>query len=268
MRVPLIVCASGLALLLAAAAQGEVTVRRLTRAEYDFTVADALGTALRPAADFPPEDSTFGFDNVAASLTVSPLQARLYDVAARAVVEDAFARGALPGCAPRPRCEPEALARFAARVWRRPISRDERASLRRLHAHAGRVAFQAILMSPHFLFRLEAGPWQRASRLSYFLWSSLPDEALVAAAAADALGPGELRAQAQRLLDDPRASRFVDGFAGQWLSTRLLDGHYVDKGTYGHYDEELVISMKRETALFVGEFLREPLPLLLTADFT
>lgn len=283
-----------LALLVAAALAApsppaHVAVRRLNRTEYDQTVADLLGTALRPAADFPPEDSTFGFDNVAGALTISPLQARLYDAAAAALVDDAFARGRLPGCDVRaPGCVQRGVAAFAAQAWRRPLAAREATALARVARRAAaagatadeaaRAACHAVLVSPHFLFRIEpaagAGPlgaWTLASRLSYFAWSTMPDGPLRAAAARGTLTrPAELRAQAMRLLDDDRSARFVDSFAGQWLPLRQLDGHYVDKGTFPAYDPALAASMKRETALTFAAFLREPRPLteLLTARFT
>jgi hypothetical protein len=262
-----------------------LTVRRLNRAEYNHTVADLLGTALRPADDFPADEVTFGFDNIAASHSVSPVQARFYGLAARALVRDAFERGGLPGCETRRSgCIARSLLRFAAAAWRRPLTAEERSSLlglqRRLAGagdHDARQAFEAVLVSPHFLFRIErdAGgrSWDHvlASRLSYFLWSTLPDARLSAAAATGSLRtPSALRDETARLIADPRADRFVASFSGQWLSTRVLDGHYVDRGVYGAWDDELAASMKQETALFFAAFLRErlPVPMLLTARFT
>jgi hypothetical protein len=275
----LLVCV--VAALGAAPETGRVTVRRLNRTEYNHTVADLLGTTLRPSDDFPPEDSTFGFDNVAEAMTVSPLQARLYEGAATALIDDAFARGRLPGCDLRAAaCVPDALARFAALAWRRPVAADEARALAALARRLGRgadgarAAFRAVLLSPHFLFRVEPsppGPWALASRLSYFLWSSLPDEALRASAASGRLAePDELRAQALRMLDDERSARFVTHFAGQWLPLRALGGHYVDRAAFRDYDDELAASMRRETELTFTAFLREPrgIATLLTAPFT
>src|SRR4051812_24096865 len=143
-------------------------------------------------------------------------------------------------------CQRDILASFAKRAWRRPPTDDEINQLLALvdlalaqgdTPEAGiRLALQRVLVSPHFVFRVEVDPepgsltprpltgWELATRLSYFLWSSMPDDELFAAAESGKLvdDPAELQRQAERMLDDPKAIALTDNFAGQWLFTRAL----------------------------------------------
>lgn len=188
------------------------------------------------------------------------------------------------------------LADFARRAYRRPVSNDE---LDRLVAFVEavmkeggnynegmQVAATAVLVSPHFLYRweLDAGAaspedgdgqrllndYELASRLSYFLWSSMPDEALLGAAAQGLLGKAEtLETQVRRMLDDPKSWALIENFAGQWLQVRNLDIS-PDPKLFPEFDEDLRRAMKMETQLFVQEILRQDRSLLdlLNADFT
>lgn len=180
-----------------------------------------------------------------------------------------------PGCAER------ILARVATRAYRRPVTPSELTALTGLAAlvrdsgdsfdEGIRVGLQAILMSPHFLFRAEpaqAQPqliseYELASRLSYFLWSSLPDAELTAAAAAGRLRqPAVLAAQLRRMLADPRADALVENFVGQWLGWRLLDRRKPDPARFPNVDDELLEAMRRETFLFARAILKEDRSLL------
>jgi hypothetical protein len=141
-----------------------------------------------------------------------------------------------------------------------------------------------MLMSPHFLFRIERDPdprnpalvhevsqYELASRISYFLWSSMPDDELMALAEAGRLRDPELLAgQIDRMLADPRASAFAENFAGQWLETRNLDIVRPDPDTFKEWDAELRDAMKRETTMFFEHVLRENRPVsdFLKADYT
>jgi len=114
-------------------------------------------------------------------------------------------------------------------------------------------------------------PFELASRLSYFLWSSMPDAELMALAVSGRLGdPQVLGTQVIRMLADPRASAFADNFAGQWLETRNLDVVKPDPDTFKEWDADLRDSMRRETTMFFEHVLRENRPLrdFLTADYT
>jgi hypothetical protein len=177
------------------------------------------------------------------------------------------------------------LADFARRAFRRPVSVDEiqpflarvRGSLEsgRSFEQAMRLGFKGILVSPDFLFLRERGPklndFELASRLSYFLWSSMPDDELLKLAAANQLhDPEVLRGQVDRLLRDPKSRAFTENFTGQWLSLRAIDATLPDRTLYPEYDDILKIAMLKETALFFDEVLHNDLPLtnFVHSDFT
>ncbi|HEX5749924.1 MAG TPA: DUF1592 domain-containing protein [Archangium sp.] len=273
---------------------GRVTLHRLNRAEYDNTVRDLLGDTTRPARDFPADDHGYGFDNNADVLSLGPLLMEKYSAAAEKLVEAAWPR--MRTCSPDPAdprpCARLILERFARRAWRRPVTPAEvdrllaflpLARARGDGFDAGmKLALRAVLLSPHFLYRVELDPdpaspaphplndHELASRLSYFLWSTLPDEALLAAADAGTLhDPGELERQVHRMLADPKAEALVDNFAGQWLYTRALDSFHPDPLLYP-FDDSLREAMRQETRLVFREFLlgEHPVRNLLDADFT
>ena len=172
----------------------------------------------------------------------------------------------------------EALSRFAARAYRRPVQPGELDRLmvlvrRGLSQHdtfeqSVKTALSAVLISPHFLFRGEMQPepdnpksthligeYALAARLSYFLWSSLPDEELSRLAEAGRLRK-ELAPQVRRMLRDPRAQALVDNFAGQWLQLRNLRIVTPDAVTFPGFDEPLRAAMETETQLFFEHILR------------
>ena len=172
-----------------------------------------------------------------------------------------------------------ALQAFAGRAYRRPLSAEERdgiaAFYRTLRASEGlghedavRDSIVAILMSPHFCYRVDlpgAGPGVRplsdhdlASRLSYFLWSSMPDEELLAhAAAGDLHRPEVLVAQARRMLRDDRVRGLATEFAGNWLDFRRFEEHNgVDRGRFKTFDDELRRSMFEEPLRFFADVVR------------
>ncbi len=190
-------------------------------------------------------------------------------------------------------CARRIVAAFGRRAWRRPLTDDEVAGLAGLLSTARAqgegfetgiaLAMQAMLLSHNFLFRVEldADPasWvthpltdhELASRLSYFLWSSMPDAALFAAADAGTLQqPDVLRAQVARMLADPKARSLTDNFAGQWLYTRSVADHDVDAATFPGFDPALRASFAAETGAYFGAFLRGEVAMdrFLTADFT
>lgn len=186
---------------------------------------------------------------------------------------------------PEPLADAEAiLRRFARRAFRRPVGDDElRPLLARVRAEldagrgferALRVALRAVLVSPHFLF-LHERPGQLddfalATRLSYFLWSSQPDDELLELAEQGRLGdPETLREQVERLLSDPKAAAFTRNFSGQWLGLRGIDATTPDHQLYPEYDDSLKVSMVKEVLLFFEELLREDLSLtnFVASDF-
>jgi hypothetical protein len=146
------------------------------------------------------------------------------------------------------------------------------------------MAVQALLVSPHFLFRKEVGPanampgrpyrisdLELASRLSFFLWSTIPDDELLAVAESGRLKePAALEHQVQRMMRDDRFSAFVENFTGQWLQLRRIDELSPDLSQFPNYDENLRRSMAKETKLFLESMVRENRPLseLLSANYT
>lgn len=176
------------------------------------------------------------------------------------------------------------LIRFAEQAFRRPVQPDELQDILDLvHAkldrtfcfqEALRTGFQAALCSPEFLFlQEEPGPlddFAVAARLSYFLWSSLPDEELRSAAEQGVLhDPAELRRQVDRMLDDPRSERFVTSFCGQWLDLDRITVTQPDEQLYPEFDQWLLDSMVQETHAYVTEMLRRDLgaAALVDSDF-
>jgi mono/diheme cytochrome c family protein len=164
------------------------------------------------------------------------------------------------------------LRRFAGRAFRRSVDDAELAPIVALvksrlaegnnFAAALRLGLKAILCSPDFLY-LSATPgklndFDLATRLSYFLWSSTPDDALLELAAKGELGqPAILRKQVERMLADVKAHRFTENFTGQWLTLREIKATNPDKKLYPDFDELLEWSMPQETTLFFEELLKE-----------
>jgi hypothetical protein len=191
-------------------------------------------------------------------------------------------------------CAGDIVTNLARRAYRRPVDAHEVGQLTGLIAQAQeagdsfeegvRVAVQAVLLSPHFLFRIERDPvtlsnddahlltdHELASRLSYFLWADMPDEELFRLADAGRLArPEVLDAQVRRMLADPRSTALVDTFAEQWLQLRNLDRTKPDPTLFPAVDDELRAAMRRETDLFLGAIIREDRSLLdlIDAPFT
>jgi hypothetical protein len=177
------------------------------------------------------------------------------------------------------------LRGFARRAFRRAVTEDDvRPLVARVAARleqgysfeqALRAALKAVLVSPHFLFLRERpgrlDDFALASRLSYFLWSSQPDEELLALAEQGRLSdPDTLRAQTERLLGDPKAAAFTQNFAGQWLGLRSIDATTPDRQLYPEYDDVLKVSMVKEVLLFFDELLRHDLSVthFVASDFS
>jgi hypothetical protein len=198
-----------------------------------------------------------------------------------------------PNAAGEEACAAEIVTTLARRAYRRPIRRDEIPSLLRPYRMARerggfedgiRLALQRILVSPDFLFRVEADPpgvapgsayrvsdVELASRLSFFLWSSLPDEELLGLAERGRLKDrAELDRQVRRMLADPRANTLVSSFVGQWLYLRNVHAVLPDPSAFPDFDENLRAALASETELFFASMLREDRSLLdlLRADYT
>jgi hypothetical protein len=170
------------------------------------------------------------------------------------------------------------IPQWLAQGFRRPPTEDETNRLVEFFRMAQadghsfeqslRLVLQAILVSPHFLFRVEEPipedgtarsltDYELATALSYFLWGTMPDAALFAAAAEGRLAnESEYRRQIERMLADPKATNLVENFAVQWLQLRQLDQATPSAGAFPEFSEELRESMRRETLLFVGRVIR------------
>ncbi|MEM1353760.1 MAG: DUF1592 domain-containing protein [Planctomycetota bacterium] len=186
------------------------------------------------------------------------------------------------------------IERFASRAFRRPVRSSELVGLLGLyrearkagdsHEQALRLALTATLVSPNFLYRAVNNPrsgdpdtvyaldsYELASRLSYFLWSSMPDDRLIELAREGSLtDDATLRAEVRRMITDPKASALVENFAGQWLLLRNLEGKPVDTDRFPEYTPELRSAMGREAELFFQDVLKHDRSVLnfLSSDYT
>jgi hypothetical protein len=191
-----------------------------------------------------------------------------------------MACGHAPG-AHRPECARLIVTALARRAWRRPVSETEVRNLLRFVQMAQRdggsleqgirVALEAVLVSPHFLFRIEhdsdpddpaaahnVSDFELATRLSYFLWSSMPDDELFQRAEDGSLRrPEVLAEQTWRMMRDPKGRRLVTNFGGQWLQVRNLDSAQPDPEKFPDFDGELRDAMRQETTLFFEYIMRE-----------
>ena len=191
-------------------------------------------------------------------------------------------------------CAKKIIGTLARRAYRRPVTDDDLQSLIEFYQRGRNeggnfesgieAAVQLILASPDFLFRFEPDPdslaadavyrigdLQLASRLSFFLWSSIPDEELLNLASQGRLKePAVLERQVRRMLADPRSKALVDNFAGQWLYLRNLKTINPDFETFPDFDDNLRQAMKRETELFIDSIMREDKSVmdLLNANYT
>ena len=192
-----------------------------------------------------------------------------------------------------PACAQQILSSLARRAYRRPVSESDVQGLVEFY-NQGRLdggfevgiqfALERVLVSPDFLFRIEQDPAdaqpgamyaisdiELASRMSFFLWSSPPDDELLNLAERGALRePGMLEQQVQRMMADPRADAFIKNFVGQWLYLRNLEDFYPDPAAFPEFDENLRTALQRETELFIDDQIRSNASLLdlLSADYT
>lgn len=195
----------------------------------------------------------------------------------------------------QPACAEKIVGHLSHRAYRRPVTPEEVRKLTTFVTLAKKQgdsfeegivqAIQAMLVSPHFLFRLSTatervansqapqpiGQHELASRLSYFLWSSMPDDELLQLADQHKLRrPEVLAAQVQRMLKDPKSEALVENFAGQWLELRRLESVKPDRDRFPQFDEYFRMSIRRETELFFDHIIRQDRSLLdfIDADYT
>ncbi len=278
---------------------GRVTLHRLNNTEYNNTVRDLLGTTQTPADSFPIDGSGAGFDNLADVLSLSPPHLIALNSAAEALVAEALSdsnqRARIVTCdlaSGGASCAKSSLTSFATRAWRRPVVD---ANVAHYHAvidgaiaagdtpeQALTIALEAVLLSPRFLFRVELDadprsltphaldPYELASRMSYFLWSSMPDDLLFGAAQGGTLTVENLPTEVQRMMNDGRAAALVENFAGQWLHLRKVSEHAPDEDLFPSFDPELQQAMQRESELLFNEiaFNGAPATDLINGNYT
>jgi mono/diheme cytochrome c family protein len=284
-------------------APAQPLMRRLNRNEYSATTRDLLNIHVNAAHALPADGAGGeGFDNAAETLFLSPMHAEKYLEAARQALiyglKDPRSRSRFMIAEPKDGVTPEQAARkildaFVPRAFRRPAPPAEIDQYYTLFLNAHKegdpfddamhFALQGVLMSPHFLFRLEEpnpGPEPRladqyamASRLSYFLWGSTPDDTLLDLAAKGKLqDEATLKEQVVRMLKDLKSREFAEHFVEQWLGTRELgrDIKPDEKLFPEYYDAEITAAIRYEPILFFQEVLAQNLPLttLLDSDWT
>lgn len=276
---------------------GLKVVHRLSRTEYNNSVQDLFGIAIRPADKFPPDGGGGGgFDNNADTLFVPPILMERYLAAAEEILEVAPRRNLIleepVWYTPESWTARRNIERFLRKALRRPASPEDVARFLALFRKARsdgasfedsfKVVCKAVLVSPRFLFRVEMdrsgdGPqrlddFELASRLSYFLWSTMPDEALLDSAASGRLAtPGEWDRQVTRMLDHPKARALGENFTGQWLGTRnLAQKANPNLNRFPQYTVELRKAMVSEPVEMFSGLIRENASLLqlLDADHT
>ena len=265
---------------------GTKPIHRLSNYEYDNTLRDLLGTSLRPGQRFVLEQTKHTFDNLAESLAVSARQFEDYFATARAAAAEAMStaegRAALGLADPAvcdQNCASALIESFGLRAFRRPLEPWEVTLLAGQYQNAIELgedpagAIQHVvgvmLMSPQFLYRfeLDADPtsalprplngYELASRLSYLVYSSMPDATLFELARGDQLfDPAVLQAEVDRALDSTASDSLIEHFARPWLHSDALLGHTADPDVFPEWDVELGSSMRREMDLFFNEFLR------------
>jgi hypothetical protein len=264
----------------------EPVLPRLTTLQYQSALRDLFGPNV-PLLPTEPDTNPYLFDSIgAASTTLSELGTEQYEQAADAATQYVFSnplrRAVLVGCepaAPGDACVQAFLGRFGRKALRRPLTADEVARWTNVSVALAqpdlweglRLATAGLLQSPHFLYRVELGqpdpedPSRRvltdhemASRLSFLLWNTTPDDALLDAADAGELhAPEGIEKHAVRLLSDERARAAIQRYFSQYLDLGRLDGIARDPASYPLFTATMNASMRREVELLVDHIVQE-----------
>ena len=274
---------------------GKTAMRRLNQREMTHAVRDVLDDQTLEVTGFPADAySAMGFDTDDVSTRTPPLDTEKILGVIASVITQRLTRPGTPlaqceSASNRAGCLQQALPALLRRAFRAPATADDVAALvgvalEPADAREGTInVLTAILASPRFMFhvvdytrnrsgnRHELSGYELAQRLAFFLWSSIPDDALLDAARDGTLDRQDgLHAEVRRMLADPRASAFITNFPAQWLGYRKLDTLQRSAVTYPTYDAALRASMRAEAELLFEEVLTEELPadVLVTADHT
>jgi hypothetical protein len=278
---------------------GRIAAHRLNSFEYDNTVRDLLGVDGMAQKTFQNDESG-EFDNDADQFKINDARFEQYFTNADTLGEEVFADTAPTGLRQKyvyglvsPACVPSAtdttctskiISAFAQKAWRQPLSTDDLQGLLKLATDAvalGETAdggikqvVKTLLASPRFLYRIEMDPnpssteahaldpYELATRLSYLIWSSMPDKTLFDLAASKQLsGDAVLSQQIDRMLADPKSAAFTQSFAGQWLGGRSMQAHQVEPTAFPTFDEPLRAAFVQEQLMYFDEFLHGPLPM-------
>lgn len=285
---------------------GRTVLRRLNRTEYTLTVQDLLGTAAA-GEKLPDDQIADGFDTVGEHLAFTPLFAEALEASAGAAVDELFA---LPATDARRKkvfvctlqagseatCARQILTAFTRRAYRRPATTAEINGLMALvdkvrngatYNDGLKAAINAVLLLPQFIYRAETSvglasapgasakplnSFELATRLSYFLWSTMPDDELAASADSNKLvsDPAELPAQVERMLKHEKGSALVTNFGARWLSLPRVETIHFEPSLYPAFDDSLRVAAQEETSTFFARLVGDNLPLatLINADFT
>jgi hypothetical protein len=263
-------------------APGTAVFRRLNRVEYNNTIRDLLGDNSNPAKDFPP-DADSAKSGFFAGGTVALADAGHLLEATEAIADGALKRlkDILPcsatatAAADQDQCARTFITSFGKRAFRRPLTPEETTDLTSYYGSlrsggndfqgAVRLLLAGILLSPQFLYRWEVTPktavkegalvrynsYEMASRLSYLLWASMPDDASFGLADQNKLStPDQIEAEARRMLKDPKAKQALADFFTQWLAISDLHNVAKDSKAFPTFTAELADSMVAETAAF------------------
>jgi hypothetical protein len=278
---------------------------RLSHRQYDNTVRDLLQLPAdaSPSSEFLDDPPVKGFDNNAAALVVKDRLGRDYRRAAESLAEQSAAPDKLPtllSCQPEgdgSACAGQFIVQFGRRAFRRPLTPAETTLFQALYTQGAglyetgtpfeqglRFVIEAMLQSPHFLYRIELSDsiesgvripltgHEVATRLSFLLWNSAPDPALLDAADQGLLDdPAGVEAEARRLLADPRAEDPVRDFHGQWLELRKLTNLQKSTDLFPNYKPEMAKMMEEETLRFIRHVIFEldgDYAALMTAPFS
>jgi hypothetical protein len=260
-------------------APGPSFMRRLNRFEYDNTIRDLLGDTSNPADAFPSEEIRLGFDNNATALQVSPALVEQYMTAAETLATTAVTKNmkSLVSCDPTAvgadACAETFIDSFGTKAYRRPLTSDEATAMKAVFdvgaktdfTSGVRLVIETMIQSAPFLYRVEFGAtptgseqivkltsYEMASRLSYLLWQSMPDDELLAAAKADQLtDAGDVDTQVTRMMQDPKAHDVFAHFHQQWLKLDGIANLDKDATVFPNFDTNLTPLMAQETSQFL-----------------